>query len=338
VPATKNPQRRYKIIDRCLRTIHFPDKKYLRQACEEELYGGGDRNEKICNSTIEKDLLTMKQNYDAPIAYNRLKKGYYYTDPNFSMSDLPLTHSDLNALRFAANTLAQFKDVEIFSEFGNAIGKIVERMSLSMHTTPNDLKQYVQFETNTSTGGGEHLLPILSAIQQCVAIYFDYENFRKKTLKPRKVRPLLLKEYRNRWYLISYDLAKQTIVTYALERISNLEISTEKVSKTNIFNLQEFFKYSIGISTKETTPDVVKFIAKETAIKYLKTQPFHESQRIIEQTATTTTYELRVFVSEELIREILAYGNEITVVEPISLRTIIMNRIDEMTKNYQLKG
>jgi len=336
VPSTKNPLRRYKIIDRCLRTISFPDKKYLRSACEEELYGGGERNEKICNSTIEKDMLTMREEYDAPIAYNRLKKGYYYTDPNFSMDGLPLTNSDVNALRFAANTLSQFKDVEVFSEFGNAIDKIIERLSLSMHTKPKELKQYVQFETNTSTGGGQHLLPILSAIQQGIAIYFEYENFRKKTIKPRKVRPLLLKEYRNRWYVISYDLVKETIVTYALERINNLEISKESISQPYDFNPQEFFKYSVGISTKETTPEIIKFVATETATKYLQTQPFHESQKIVEQNQTKTKYEICAFVSEELIREILAYGNEITVLEPQSLRLIITKRITQMVNNYQI--
>jgi len=338
VPTTKNPFLRHRIIDRCLRNSAqpFPDKQFLRIACEKELYNSNGKGTRVCNSTIEKDILAMRQEYDAPIMYSRLKKGYYYEDPNFTINDVPLTEADIDAIRFAATTLSQFKDIAWFSEFGNTIDKIVERVSLSLHAKSQDIQQYVQFETSTSSGGGTFLLPLLTAIQAGVAVYFDYENFRKKTMKPRKVRPLLLKEYRNRWYLISYDLSKEMITTYALERISNLEVSQESVAWTQQFDPHEFFKYAVGISTTEGTPELVRLVATDIASKYLTTQPLHSSQKEMDRSDNHATYELRCFVSEELIRDILSYGEEITVLEPQTLRSTIIKRLQQMARNYQL--
>ncbi len=339
MPHIKNTLFRHRIIDKCLRNPYkpFPSKQELRVACEEELFGSEDGSN-ICDSTIEKDLFAMRQEYDAPIKYSKLNKGYYYEDPEFTINDVPLNESDLDAVRFAANTLLQFKDVELFREFGNAIDKIVDRVALSTQAKQQpELNEFVQFETAVSIGGGEFLPDLLSAIQKSVAVYFEYENFNSKTVKPRKVCPLLLKEYRNRWYLISYDLVKDRITTYALERMRNLELSEEKVVKPHTFNPTDFFRYSVGISTSESAPELVEFTASEVASKYLETQPLHHSQQPIKTTEKGTVFQLEVFVSEELIRSVLSFGGEITIHKPNSLAEEIKTRLGEMVRNYGIK-
>ena len=81
MPHIKNALIRFRIIDKMLRNKYkpFPSKKDLREACEESLYGsvGGEH---ICDSTIEKDLFTMKMEHDAPIKYSKMERGYYYLD------------------------------------------------------------------------------------------------------------------------------------------------------------------------------------------------------------------------------------------------------------------
>lgn len=338
MPHIKNTLFRHRIIDKCIRNKYkpYPSKADLRSACESELFGG-EGGAHICDSTIEKDLFAMRQEYDAPIKYSKLHKGYYYEDPDFTINDVPLNESDLDAVRFAANTLLQFKDVEMFREFGNAIDKIVDRVTLSTNSKhPMELNEFVQFETATSVGGGSFLPLLLQGIQKSVAVYFDYENFNSNTVKPRKVCPLLLKEYRNRWYLISFDLIKERITTYALERMRNLELSEEKVVKPHHFNPKDFFRYSIGISTNESEFSKVIFEANEVASKYLQAQPLHHSQRNIDQTKETSTFELEVFISEELIRSILSFGGELKVLEPANLKSQIEERVKLMVSNYQL--
>lgn len=337
MPFIKNTLFRHRIIDKCLRNPYkpFPSKETLRIACEQALFGSEDK-QNICDSTIEKDLFAMRQEYDAPIKYSKLHRGYYYEDPDFTINDVPLNESDLDAVRFAANTLLQFKDVEMFKEFGNAIDKIVERITLSSNAKHQpELTEFVQFETAYSVGGGEYLPQLLEAIQKSVAVYFEYENFNSKTVKSRKVTPLLLKEYRNRWYLISYDLVKDRITTYALERIKKMELSAEKVVKPHHFQPKEFFNYAIGISTKETAPEIIVFEADDVASKYLIAQPLHHSQKIVAQTENTVTFQLEVYISEELIRSLLSFGGEINVKAPQILVNDMKTRVEQMMKFYK---
>lgn len=339
MPHIKSTLFRHRIIDKCIRNPYkpFPSKQELRVTCEQELFGSED-GQHICDSTIEKDLFAMRQEYDAPIKYSKLNKGYYYENPDFTINDVPLNEADLDAVRFAANTLLQFKDVELFKEFGNAIDKIVDRIAISTQAKKQpELNEFVQFETATSVGGGQFLPDLLDAIQKSVAVYFEYENFNAKTVKARKVTPLLLKEYRNRWYLISYDLIKDKITTYALERMRNLELSEEKVVKPYQFNPTDFFRYSIGISTSDAPPELVEFTANDVASKYLETQPLHHTQKKVSIQKDTTTFQLEVYISEELIRNILSFGGEVTINKPASLHKEIADRIATMTMNYKKK-
>lgn len=332
----KNAQIRYRVIDRCLTNKFkpYPTKIDLRKACEDALFGN-EQGENICDSTIEKDLFAMRMDFDAPIKYCKRNKGYCYEDENFSINDIPLTESDIDAIKFAANTLVQFRDTGMFKQFGFAIDKIFDRVHIASSPTEDDIENLVQFETAISVRGNEYLPILLSAIRQKNIVFFEYESFINAKKKPRKVVPLLLKEYRNRWYLISFDLAKEAISTYALERMTDLESSSEIYSKSINFDSTQFFKNAIGITANENKPETVIFKAENIAAKYIQSQPFHKSQQTLKEGKNRTQFSLEVLISEELIRSLLSYGGEIEVLEPQSLRDEMKVRAEKMFNRYE---
>jgi predicted DNA-binding transcriptional regulator YafY len=338
MPHIKNALIRYRIIDRCIRNKYrsYPTKQDLREACEEALFGSSD-GANICDSTIEKDMFAMKMEHDAPIKYSKKHSGYYYEDPEFSINDIPLTEEDLSAIKFAANTLLQFRDVDMFKQFGNAIDKIVDRVSISSNPNDKDLNHFVQFETAVSSGGNEYLPLLLEAIRNSLVVTFEYTSFVSGKSKNRKVVPLLLKEYRNRWYLISFDKTKNDIITYGLDRISELEITDEEAQKPTDFNPENYFKFAVGITADNNSePENIVLKADNVAAKYIDSQPFHASQKIIKEGKNRTTFELKVLVSEEFIRSLLSYGGEIEVITPLSLRENVMKRLRSMNEAYGL--
>lgn len=332
--AIKNALLRYRIIDKAIRNqyLPYPSKAALREACEEAIYGSVD-GENICDSTIEKDMFAMRIEHDAPIKYSKKFGGYYYSDSEYSLDDVPLNETDFEAIRFAANTLSQFKDVSFFKQFSFAIDKIADRLSVTSNNKES-LDQFIQFETPVSFGGSEFLQPLLDSIKSKTVVFFDYESFQSQKKKARKVLPLYLKEYRNRWYLLSYDCVKEQIITYALDRLSNLESSEEKISTTINFKANTFFQHAIGITASAGAPENVVFKADNVAAKYILSQPFHSSLKMVKEGKNKTTFEMTVYISEELIREIMSYGGDIEVVEPQLLKDHIIQRIKAMVENY----
>ena len=331
----KNAQLRYRVIDRALRNPYkpFPTKENLREACEEAIFGNSTGSD-ICDSTIEKDMFSMRMEFDAPIKYSKREKGYFYEDEEYSIDKIPLSEEDIDAIKFATNTLMQFRDVSIFKQFGFAIDKIFDRVHIANNPTDENVDNFVQFEVMPETSGSEMLPDLLKAIKEKLITEFLYTNFVSGKMKEREVLPLLLKEYRNRWYLISFNPAKSKIMTFGLDRMSELKVTENHFLDKFDFNPDNYFKHSIGITANDSDPDKVEFKVDKIGSKYLKSQPLHKSQVLLKEGNNRDTYSLNVIISEELKRTILSYGAQIEVTKPESLRLDIQNAISEMAENY----
>jgi predicted DNA-binding transcriptional regulator YafY len=315
MPHIKNALIRYRIIDRMIRNPYktYPSKSDLREACEESLFGStyGDH---ICDSTIEKDLFAMRMEHDAPIKYSRKHEGYFYEDPDYTINDIPLSEDELESIRFAVQTLQQFQEVPYFKEFGSAIDKIATRVAVA-GTEGNETSAFIGFETAYSSIGNQWLPLLLTAIQEKKTCHFTYASFKTGIAKERNVLPVYLKEYRNRWYLISFDLEKSDWITYALERMDGLVVNEAQHLLKEAFNPSSFFAETIGITTEKKAAERIALRVNDIASKYIESQPLHSSQEKI----GTNQFVLTVQINEELIRTLLGFMGELQIISPAHL-------------------
>ena len=315
MPHIKNALIRYRIIDRMIRNPYktYPSKSDLREACEESLFGStyGDH---ICDSTIEKDLFAMRMEHDAPIKYSRKHEGYFYEDPDYTINDIPLSEDELESIRFAVQTLQQFQEVPYFKEFGSAIDKIATRVAVA-GTEGNETSAFIGFETAYSSIGNQWLPLLLTAIQEKKTCQFTYASFKTGIAKERNVLPVYLKEYRNRWYLISFDLEKSDWITYALERMDSLVVNEAQHLLKEAFNPSSFFAETIGITTEKKAAERIVLRVNDIASKYIESQPLHSSQEKI----GTNQFVLTVQINEELIRTLLGFMGELQIISPSHL-------------------
>ena len=315
MPHIKNALIRYRIIDRMIRNPYktYPSKSDLREACEESLFGStyGDH---ICDSTIEKDLFAMRMEHDAPIKYSRKHEGYFYEDPDYTINDIPLSEDELESIRFAVQTLQQFQEVPYFKEFGSAIDKIATRVAVA-GTEGNETSAFIGFETAYSSIGNQWLPLLLTAIQEKKTCHFTYASFKTGIAKERNVLPVYLKEYRNRWYLISFDLEKSDWITYALERMDGLVVNEAQHLLKEAFNPSSFFAETIGITTEKKAAERIVLRVNDIASKYIESQPLHSSQEKI----GTNQFVLTVQINEELIRTLLGFMGELQIISPAHL-------------------
>ena len=82
MPIVKNKLIAFYAIDECLRNTmnNYPTKEEFRTKCEDSIFGT-EHNQYICESSIEKYLYELRNEYDAPIKYCKINKGYHYSEP-----------------------------------------------------------------------------------------------------------------------------------------------------------------------------------------------------------------------------------------------------------------
>jgi predicted DNA-binding transcriptional regulator YafY len=339
MPANKYALIRYRTIDRCLtnRSNAYPSKEDLRLACEEALYGSaGDR---ISVSTLEKDLNAMRNDgalgYLAPIVYHRDERGYYYEDEGYSIENLQLNDEELDAIRFAAKTLVQFRNVPIFSQFDQAISKIDDRLRLAPNLDTQALDAVVQFESAPSTRGSEHLIPILQAIRNRKRLLLSHRKFISTDATDYCVDPYLLREYRNRWYVIAWNALKGQFRTYGLDRIEAVQSTTETFQPQSSFNADEFFVHSFGISKISEHPRDIRIRCDRLQHEYLSSQPVHSSQELTQIDENRFELKLHVLLTFELVQFLMGLGPAVEVIEPLELKSLIKNQLEKTLDQYR---
>ncbi len=112
MPANKNALIRYKTIDRCLRNRYrrwtLDD---LVDACCDALYDMEGIAKGVCARTVQMDIQMMRSDklgYNAPIiVYDKIY--YTYADPDYSITEMPLSMDDCKLIKEAI-TLLDNKD------------------------------------------------------------------------------------------------------------------------------------------------------------------------------------------------------------------------------------
>jgi len=339
MPSNKYALFRYHIIDKLISNKYnpYPSKEDLRSACEDELFGLGSG--RISESTIEKDLYAMRNEsllgYEAPIKYSKLEKGYYYDDPNYTISKISLNEQDEEAIKFAVNTLDQFKGINVFKDFQFAIEKIADRINLSEKLEDASIDKYMEFDQIPVVKGSEYLPNLLEAIKKKKKVQLIYRKFDDGAEeKTYQINPYLLKEFKHRWYLIGYDCEANYFKTYALDRIEDVSLTQEKYKLDSYFDADKFFKNCYGITAFDEDPVEVKLSFTPFQAKYVLSMPLHHSQKIISETKDEIVLSIYVILTWELVMDILGMGNNVKVLSPVNLKNKVKEILEESLKNY----
>jgi predicted DNA-binding transcriptional regulator YafY len=180
--------------------------------------------------------------------------------------------------------------------------------------------------------GTEHMAGLLYAIQNNFVVKFEYHKFLSNSKSQRCVKPIALKEARNRWYLIAQD--EEIIKNFGLDRISDLCL-TEKKFKPVSYNIYENFKDSFGVisGTDEAAIKVVlSFTAREG--RYIESLPLHHSQELLVKNEKEIQFSYFIKPTYDFRMELLSYGDQVKILEPASLRNDIKNQLKEALKTY----
>lgn len=147
-------------------------------------------NFNVSKRTFQRDLEDIRSIYNIDIQYNNSQKHYFIDN-----DDQP----DVNE-----------RILEAFDTF-NALN-ITDRLS-----------DYIHFEKRRPQGT-ENLYGLLHAIKNRLQIKFTYQKYWEDEISERLVEPYALKEFKNRWYVLAFDIKDNQVKSFALDRLSELEI------------------------------------------------------------------------------------------------------------------
>lgn len=155
MPTNLNALIRYKTIDKCLRNRYVKcDIDYLREACSEALGEFRGIYTPVSERTIRGDIHDMRSEilgFNAPIMFDREKRCYKYSDPDYSI--FSVTVFDIELMKKILNLLLENR--QLLKGNGSS-GIILELARLTKTELPGDVLKALEKSKESEEDTGLH--------------------------------------------------------------------------------------------------------------------------------------------------------------------------------------
>lgn len=341
MPINKNALLRYKTIDRLLKGGREATLEEIIDACNDALYdcnGYGEVSKRTIQNDIREMRYSMALGYYAPIEVVG-RKYYTYTDRSYSIMKIPISKDDLIQLSEAVGLLKQMSSFQGFDDVDDVVNRLEDHVASMRYK----VEPVILLENNERLKGLEYITPLHDAIMAKEVIKITYKTFTSEESQTFCFSPYILKEFRNRWFVFGkrHDSPDKLILNLALDRIENIADAPkkEKYRVEKAFMPDVYFKNMIGVTRDFDSPvEHVVFEATPAQAPYIVTKPLHESQKEVERRSDgSVVFSIDVIINYELERDLLGFGERITIISPSFLVERLQERLAKSIENYRKK-
>lgn len=160
---------------------------------------------------------------------------------------------------------------------------------------------------------------VASAVLERKRIRFEYNARTTDQITVRTVSPQRLTHYRDNWYLDAFDHERDALRSFSVDRISHVHLLEQSAKDINEQELTEQLADSYGIFSGRAR-HIATLIFSAEAARWVADEHWHSRQE--GRFLADGRYELKVPYSNprELLMDVLRYGPNVQISEPVSLR------------------
>ncbi len=333
--TNKHATIRYHALDLCFSN---PGRKYfiedLIDACNNAIYNYTGTSEGIKRRQIFDDIKFMESEQGWSIPLDKVREGkrvyYRYSDKNFSIKKQAINESEANQLKETLSILNRFKGMPQFDWMEEMLIRIESEFKLK-----TNIKPIVSFEQNQYLKGLNFFSELFNAIHYKKVIDAYYQSFKQEKPVKMRLHPYYLKQYNNRWFLFALNENTNSISNLALDRIIEIKEINKQYIENKSIDFEEYFDDVVGVTVAENQqPIKILLQINNNLFPYIHSKPIHGSQKIKVRYNNYVIIELFLQLNYEFISLLFSYGEDVTVIEPEQLRTIIKSKAEKVFKNY----
>ncbi len=289
-------------------------------------------------ATVYRDVAFLRDFLGAPVETSEDPPGFRYATDEAERFELPglwLSPDELHALLATHQLLERSGAGGFLSE---ALDPIRDRIGQLLAEQAGGTRWPVE-RVRVITSGTRHLdqaafRTAAGAVLQRRRLSFRYRARSTGATTQRTVSPQRLTHYRNNWYLDAFDHERQALRSFSLDRVDQARALDEAAADLPEAELDQHLASSYGIFSGPPKAWATIVFSADAA-RWAAEERWHSQQQ--GRVLPDGRYELRLpySSSRELLMDILRYGPDATVVEPVSLRAEAQIRLRLALGNYE---
>ncbi len=160
---------------------------------------------------------------------------------------------------------------------------------------------------------------VASAVLERKQVEFDYLARSTNERTHRKVSPQRLTHYRDNWYLDAWDHERNGLRSFSVDRIQHVRLQDEAARDIPDAELDQHFAASYGIFSG-APKGIATIVFSPKAARWVADEHWHSKQE--GRFLPDGRYQLKLPYSnaKELLMDVLRYGADAEITEPVSLR------------------
>lgn len=272
-------------------------------------------------ATIYRDISFLRDGLGAPIEQGETDGAaiHYRAGERFELPGLWLSSDELAAL-LALNELLDQSDAGVLSGALAPFRSRIERL-LSDHADGARLpiNRIRVIHSGSRAVNQESFRVVAGAVLHRRRLTFTYRARNSDQITERTVSPQRLAHYRDNWYLDALDHSRDALRSFALDRIKQPRALAEPAQDHPEEELDSHLTSSYGIfSGAPRAWATIRF--SDRAARWVADEHWHPQQE--GRRLADGSYELRLpySTSRELLMDVLRYGPDAEVMEPVPLR------------------
>jgi hypothetical protein len=227
LPRTALP--RIYFIDKKIAAGTYPSTKTLADEWETSM------------SSISRDIAFMKDMLNAPVEYDALRRGYYYSEETFRLPSAYASPEDMQALGISKTLLSIYQDTPLY----DAARRLLETITAPLAGQKNP--EWYKNRIIAPPAASVIILPdvwgtVIDGLRDNAVITFEYRGAWDDEFKKRRIRPYQLLFDSGVWYLYAYAEERKAIRIFSLSRMRNAKLCADT------FTLPEDYDYCTQVS------------------------------------------------------------------------------------------
>jgi predicted DNA-binding transcriptional regulator YafY len=323
----KPQYRRLLFIDRKIREGSYPNCASLAEEWE------------VSTKTVLRDIDYLRNELDAPLAYDALRHGYHYTESSYSLPAIQVSESDIFAVCVADTVLSQYRNTPLFQRLSSVFQRIRDSLPDKTSINPAWLSERILVFPEPSTRVDPAIWDTLAkAIRDNRRVRIRHASPRNNCVEmtERIVDPYYLVSYKGEWYLSGFCHHRESIRTFGVSRIKEAVIHDETFVMPVGMTSKRMFGDRFGINWREEFQKVrIKFTAD--VAPYIRERQWHPTQQIAERRDGGLVLEFTTNHTTEVRDWILSWGQRATALAPVSLVKMVSASLQTAAANYQTK-
>lgn len=288
-------------------------------------------------ATVYRDVAFLRDFLGAPVEISEEPAGFRYATDEAERFELPglwLSPDELHALLAAQQLLAKSGPGDFLADalepIRHRIDSLLSEQAGGRHW-PVERIRVVTSGTRVTDQSSFRIAA--GAVLQRRRLAFRYRARSTGATTQRIASPQRLTHYRNNWYLDAWDHQREALRSFSLDRLDAAKPLEDPALDVAEADLDQHLSSSYGIfsgppkawATIRFSPDAARWAAEER---------WHSQQQ--GHLLPDGSYELRLPYSNsrELLMDVLRYGPDATIIEPISLRSEAKIQLSLALGNY----